>query len=156
MKRGTDQEALLLGTIMPTITCDIFPPADILNRILSEFMTSRPLVAYNLTPTIFKVNSEWKMYFFLNIQPQFHILLSGLWNCSISRSTESCDSMDLIESCQFHWSCHRSRRFRSLEYTLFLLCRVQQSLAKVTVGFFLWLLSIKNMFSVQLLYISNG
>ena len=58
MKRGTDQEALLLGTIMPTITCDIFPPADILNRILSEFMTSRPLVAYNLTPTIFKVNSE--------------------------------------------------------------------------------------------------
>ena len=37
MKRGTDQEALLLGTIMPTITCDIFPPADILNRILSLF-----------------------------------------------------------------------------------------------------------------------
>lgn len=56
MKRGTDQEARLLGTIMPTITCDIFPPADILNRILSEFMTSRPLVAYNLTPTIFKVS----------------------------------------------------------------------------------------------------
>ncbi|XP_046649350.1 huntingtin-like isoform X2 [Daphnia pulicaria] len=55
MKRGTDLEAELLGRIMPVITCDIFPPADILNRILSEFITARPTVACCLTPTIFKV-----------------------------------------------------------------------------------------------------
>ncbi|EFX77022.1 hypothetical protein DAPPUDRAFT_106588 [Daphnia pulex] len=55
MKRGTDREAELLGRIMPVITCDIFPPADILNRILSEFITARPTVACCLTPTIFKV-----------------------------------------------------------------------------------------------------
>ena len=55
MKRVTDQEAQLLGSLLPTITCDIFSPADILNRVLSEFMSSRPLVAYNLAPTLFKV-----------------------------------------------------------------------------------------------------
>ncbi|XP_057364436.1 huntingtin-like isoform X1 [Daphnia carinata] len=55
MKRGTDKEAEILGQIMPVITCDIFPPADILNRILSEFMTAKPTVACCLTPTIFKV-----------------------------------------------------------------------------------------------------
>ncbi|KAK4002443.1 hypothetical protein OUZ56_004272 [Daphnia magna] len=55
MKRGTDREAEILGQIMPVITCDIFPPADILNRILSEFITARPSVACCLTPTIFKV-----------------------------------------------------------------------------------------------------
>lgn len=55
MKRGTDSEAELIGRIMPVITCDIFPPADILNRILNEFMTARPTVASSLAPTIFKV-----------------------------------------------------------------------------------------------------
>ena len=58
MKRGTDAEAELFGRVMPVITCDIFPPADILNSILSEFITARSTVAYNLTPTIFKVKNE--------------------------------------------------------------------------------------------------
>lgn len=58
MKRGTDAEAEFLGRIMPVIACDIFPPADILNRILSEFMTARQEVACSLTPTIFKVSGQ--------------------------------------------------------------------------------------------------
>ncbi len=65
MKRGTDLEADLLGRIMPIITCDIFPPADILNRILNEFMTARPAVAFSLSPTIFKVYSIHKISFMI-------------------------------------------------------------------------------------------
>ena len=55
MKRGTDYEVGLLSQIMPVITCDIFLPADILNRLLAEFMSARSTVAINLTETIFEV-----------------------------------------------------------------------------------------------------
>ena len=55
MKRGSDYEAELFSQIMPIIVCDIFPPADILNRLLAAFMSARPFVAFCLTPTIFRV-----------------------------------------------------------------------------------------------------
>lgn len=100
MKRGTDAEAELLGRVMPVITCDIFPPADILNRILSEFITARPTVAYSLTPTIFKVSDERKMYFYR--VTLFRRVNSGLWNGACSRPAEFSSRVDPFKLNQFH------------------------------------------------------
>jgi len=59
MKRGVDYEVELLSRLLPIVTCDVFLPADILNRLLAEFMSaSRPLVAISLTPTIFQVSDD--------------------------------------------------------------------------------------------------
>lgn len=55
IKRGTDSDASIIGRIMPAIISDMFSPADVLNRVLSEFITARPAAARCLTPTIFKV-----------------------------------------------------------------------------------------------------
>lgn len=99
MKRGTDREAEILGQIMPVITCDIFPPADILNRILSEFITARPSVACCLTPTIFKVNVKIEDFHYHVKYKNLHL---GFRNSTFTRSAKFGRGMDTVKPEQFH------------------------------------------------------
>lgn len=81
MKRGSDYEAELLSPVMPIIVCDIFPPADILNRLLAAFMSARPLVAFCLTPTIFKVNAVLSIFISVQFSAIFGAIVGQLMRC---------------------------------------------------------------------------
>ena len=70
MKRGCDLEVDLLSRLLPVVTSDIFQPADILNRLLAEFMSAtRPSVAIRLTPTIFQVRCFSLFLFYSFVLP---------------------------------------------------------------------------------------
>lgn len=150
MKRGTDEEADLLGRVMPILTCDIFPPADILNRILSEFMSSRTPVAYSLTPTIFKVPSFCFFCFFVWFPGSIVLggtmrkgasssyclapsIRTGIWYCSGSGTTESSPGMDPSQSWQFHPGAERIGSRGRVEYPLLLYGSLPEPVAAISV-----------------------
>ena len=105
MKHGTDCEVDLLGHIMPTVTRDIFQPADILNRLLIEFMSGRPRVATSLTRTIFQVipfslGQSWPNFLFPLIDISFR--MKGFQRCSTGWQTNSSPRVDSFNFVEFY------------------------------------------------------